>query len=475
MRISKTLIDTVFTSLTSIARLLAQFLAIPILARLLSPEDYGIVAMALPYVFFAMVISDAGIGMSLIRTSVNNYRVWSTCFWISLILGSVLTSLLFLGAPFFSLFLEEPRLEPIVKALAFTVFLQSFFSIPGAELQQSQRFKLLSIIEIFSIAVGIIIAIFAARNGAGPWALVFQQLAFYILRAILNFWFSTFRPRLYFSWQEAKSHIKFGGNLLAIELIRFLSKSADKIVIGKLLTVAAVGVYSMAFQFAQLPSMLVTGPLQYVFYAKLSKIKEDTIGISKIFIFLTRVLAIIIFPFVGMVAAAHQPVFTVLLSDKWLGSGNIYMLIAAASSLNAVMGISNIIRIVLGRTDLQLRIVTEQGLLWVFMLLSVASYGIEWLAIAYSIVFIAYAPRQLMITLPIIRCTYGVYFKSIIIPIVCTLIGIGSYTIIVDFYSINLYMQIITAAFLSFCCMLLAWYLQKEVIKSEMKLLALID
>ncbi len=427
MSLRKTIFDTAVMSFVSVFRMLAQFAVIPLLSRILSPADYGVVAMAMPFIFFAMMFADAGIGMSLVRTPASERRIWSTCFWLSLMLGAGLAVLMVALAPVAAYFLEEPQLTPIIMVLSLIVFIQAASAIPGSALQQDLKFKVTAMIEIVSIGSGIAVAVAVAFGGGGVWALVLQQLCFYVVRASLTLWYSSFRPQKVWDFASVKEHLLFGRDILNINVIAFFARSLDNVIIGKVLTAAAAGVYSMAFQFARLPAMLVTGPLQYVLYSKLAQVKEDKAAIRETFLILTRMLAIIMFPAMGMVAVAYEPVFSLLLSEKWVESGRIFMLVATASAMQAVTGICGTVRLVLGRTDYQLRGTIEVGSIWLVALLCTVQFGLEWVGLAYSIVFILYTPRTLMLTLPLIDCSGWAYARAIAVPAVITLLCVGAF------------------------------------------------
>ena len=467
MSARKAFFDTVAVSFVSAFRLLAQFIAVPILSRLLSPSDYGLVAMAMPFLLFAMVIADAGIGVSLVRTPAGERHVWSTCFWLSLMLGAGLAAIMMVAAPFFAMLFEERRLQPIVMVLGVAVFIQSLSAIPTALLQREQKFRLLARTEVVALALGIFAAIAIALCGGGAWALVARQLVFHSLRAGLNFWFTSFRPGKIFDMPSVKEHLVFGRDMLGVNVILFLSRSIDNLVIGKIITVAAVGVYAMAFQFARLPMMLISGPLQYVFYAKLVNVKDDIQALRGTFLFLTRLLAILIFPAMGMVAVAHEPIFALLLSEKWAASGRVFMLAAAGCALQAVMGIGPTIRMVLGRTDYQFRAAVESGVLWLLALFISAEFGLEWVAIAYSVAFIAYAPRSLSLTLPLIGCSAFSYWRTMIIPGVVTGLCITVYSI----FSGGAWTDVCFAAGLAIIGLLVSAFFQRRELAEGLRFL----
>ncbi len=412
-------------SSVGVVRLLAQFFAIPILSRLLSPADYGVLGLAMPFIIFALTLADPGVSMSLVRTPATDRKAWSTCFWLSLLLGLALGGLMAGFAPVAAMILGEPRLGPIIMALALIIVAQALVAIPGASLQQSQQFKVIAGTELAPTVAGIATAVAIAFRGGGVWALVGQQLVFYAVRLILVLTFSSFRPRLVFDWTSAREHVLFGGNVLGTNLLGLFLRSTDNLIIGKVAGITPVGLYAMGLQFARLPMMMVTGPMQYVLYAQLAKIKDDKVAIRRAFIFLTRSLALVIFPIVGMVAVAHQQVFDLILSAKWSESGELFMIIAPVCALQAVTSLGGTVLMVTGRADIQLRNTVEFGIIWIVALLSSVWFGIWWVAVAYNIAVLAYLPRSLHMVLPHIECPARVYLGAFITPMLSTLLGIG--------------------------------------------------
>lgn len=423
---------TAMISSVRLLRLISQFVAIPILARLLSPEEYGLVAIAMPFALFAMMIADAGIGISLVRTPASERVVWSTCFWLTAILGAILALLMAALAPLAASLFEQPPLVPMMIALGFVVLAQAIHLIPVAALQQAQRFKAIAIIEIFSTALGIATALYMAYNNYGAWALIGQQIAIFAVKAVCICFISPFRPLLIFRWREVREHLLFGRNVLGTGLVNYFSRSTDNWIVGKTLGAALVGFYSMAFLFARLPQQIIAGPLQFVMYAQLVKMKDDTAGIAHIFLLMTRLLAILIFPTMGLVAAAHAPVFSLLLSDKWLQSAFIFMVIAPACAIQAVMAICETVVLSLNRTDIQLRTSIEYALVWIGALLVAVGYGIIPAAVTFTVLTLFYQLRYLRLMLPLINSSLRYYFSAYLIPLIATITGIASYVAIVN-------------------------------------------
>lgn len=468
MSIRKTVFDTAAMSSVNMLRLVTQFLAVPILARLLSPADYGVVAMAMPFVLFAMIITDAGIGMSLVRTPASERNVWSTCFWLSIGLGIVLAVIMILTAPIAAIVFDNKQLAPVVMALSLIVFIQSLGAISGAALQQKQQFKIMAAMDIVATLVSIGLAVLVASKGGGVWALVVQQLAYYAIRTALTIKCAPFRPEMVFDLHNVKEHLTFSRDILVMNIIGFFARSLDNLIIGKVLASAATGIYSMAFQFARLPFMLVTGPLQYVLYAKLAHHKDNKPAIRATFLMLTRVLAIVVFPIMGMVAAAYHPLFNWLLSAKWAMSGKLFMLVAPASALQAVTSLTATIMLVFGHANIRLKITIEFTLLWILALLISVSFGLEWIGIAYSAAVLLYTPRSLMLSLPMIGCSFLSYCRTFITPFIVTMLCIVSFWQLQQFFLLGEIMQLIIAAILAMAGVAVSAWLQRNVLMSEL-------
>ena len=404
----------------NVVRLFVQFFSIPVLARLLTPADYGLAAMAMPVVLLLMMIADAGLGNSLVRTGAADGLAWHTCFWLSVGLGTVISMAVVVLAPLVGLLLGEPALAPVLMALAAVVPLQTCTIVPGAALQKQARFGTIAAVEIAALGAGIGAAVIGAVAGRGVWALVGQQLVFYAVRLTLTLTLSPYRPRLVFHLGDAWEHVIFGRNLLGVNLISSASRSLENLVIGRVYGPGPVGVYAMAFQFARLPFMLVTGPLQYALYPHVASLRDDKAKLAPLFLLLTRVLASVVLPAVGLVAVASEPVFHLLLSKKWGQAAPLFVLIAPAASLQPVTAVLGTFLMALGRTDVQMRLAAGFASMWLFGLMLSVWYGIEAVAAVYSVCAVVFSVWSLRVCLPLLNCSFTMYARTLLWPLATT-------------------------------------------------------
>jgi O-antigen/teichoic acid export membrane protein len=407
---------TALIGFVNVVRLLVQLFSVPVLARLLSPEDYGLAAMAMPVILFVMMLADAGLGTSLVRTAKTDEPAWHTCFWLSVGLGTFLGCVIALLSPVVGYTLHEPRLTSLTLALAAIIPLQTFTLVPGAALHKQGRFGIIASTEIVAICTSIGAALFCGLSGLGVWALIWQQIVFYAVRLVLTLTRSTYRPRLVFDLHDAWGHVIFGRNLLGVSVISFVSRSLETLAIGRIRGPGPVGIYSMAFQFARLPFMLVTGPLQYVLYPHVAAIREDKKKLAKLFLLLTRALAMVCLPAVGLVAAASDPIFHLLLSKKWGHAAPIFVLIAPAAALQPVTAILGTFLLALGRTDVQMRLAAQFAAVWLVGVMLSVWYGIVAVAAVYSVSALLFSLWTLRVSLPLVECSPTVYARALLWP-----------------------------------------------------------
>ena len=406
-----------------ILRLVVQLAAVPLLARLLSSEDYGLSAIAMPLVFFVMMIADAGLSNSLIRLPRIDTRAWHTCFWLMTGLGVILSLAVALLSPAIGAFYHDARLTPVVASLGAIIVAQTLVTVPGAALQHQKRFGLIAITEITATFASIGTAIAVALAGFGVWALVWQQIVFYGVRVILTWLFTPYRPALVFDLSEAREHAVFGSHLLGANLISYGSRSLDNLMIGKIFGPGPVGIYAMAFQFARLPFMIVSGPCQYTMYPVVAGLRDDVTAFASLFLLITRLLAVLTFPTIALVAACSQPIFHLLLSPKWGDAAAIFSLIAPAAALQPVTAVTGTFLMALGRTDLQMKLAFQCSVLWIPAVLLTVWHGIAAVAVSYSLCMLLFSLWSLSISLPLIGCTASAYARALLWPAV---IAIGS-------------------------------------------------
>jgi O-antigen/teichoic acid export membrane protein len=415
------------------AKLLAtasQILVLPIIARHLTPHEFGVVALAMTFVLFTMAITDAGLGSSLVRTDMHDNRVWSSAFWFVGGLGLGLAALMAALAPLVALWYAEPELQAVLLTLAVVPVLQGMLAVPQAEMQKRGAILQIAFGELLGTFAGLGVAIWIATAGGGAWALVAQQLVFWLIRSINIIYTTQLRPEWTFSWSALGEHLRFGRDTVGFALVRFAVRQSHNLVIGKFLGPYPLGIYSMATRFANLPTDVIGGPVFYALYAHLAAMRDDKSAMRHTILAVSRLLAIIIFAPMALVAAGSEAFFTFFLSEKWSGVSTVFLLIAPAGALNGVAILYGTVLMATGETGLRLRIAVEMAVYWLALLFCAISFGIKTVALANTFWFVSYFPRLTRLFLKSLECDRQSYIGVLLGPAIIAVVSALAHTLV---------------------------------------------
>lgn len=417
MALKKLAFSAAALSAARAAQTILSFLALPFLARLLGPAEYGLVALAMSFVLFTMAFSDAGMGQSLVRTPPEHTVVWSSTFWmIALLSGSLGLLLAAVAWPAAWVF-DEPRLAPLVLALAPLPLIQGMLSPALADLQQREKFTTMAVAEITGAVCGVALAIWIAFSGGGAWALVAQQLGAWGGKGVIVIANTRFRPRFVMRLSELNDHVRFGRDTAAWSLVNFFARQIDPLVIAKIIGTASLGLYAMATRLMSLPAFLVSGPVGSTLYTRMVALRDDKPGLRTLLLIASRALAAFIFPPMAILCVAATPFIQVFLGDRWLPAAPIFAVLAPIGALQAVTALNGPLLMAVGRTDLRLRLSWELTALWVVAVPFLAFQGINAVAIGFAVIFMLYLPRTLQLFLRPIDTSIRDYLGAISIPL----------------------------------------------------------
>lgn len=408
-------------SAARIFQLASSFVAIPFLARMLTPADFGLAALALSLVMFFTMIGDAGLGRSLVRVDASDTEAWSSAFWASVLLMLLLSGLFFLLSWPAAAFFNEPRLVPIMMVLSLAPVLMGVSEIPASSLLQKEKFQWLATAEFAAGAAGIIVALWVAFHGGGAWALVWQHLAQRITKGTIVQIASQLYPRLVLNFDKLKDHLRFMVDTAAWSMTMFVNRQADTLVVGKFLGASTLGFYNIAVRIMQLPVNILGGSLHSVIYPRFVQLRHDNKALRELVLFATMAQAFLVFPGVAAVAAASHAFFTLLLSERWAASGEIFTLLAVTAAIQTIVAINGSLLQAIGRTGTRLRLTVEYAVLWTISALATAPFGIEAVALGCSVTSVIYLPRLLSLYLGPIECTPLDFMRALAAPTLAAL------------------------------------------------------
>ena len=327
-----------------------------ILARLLVPKDYGLIAMTQIFFTISACFIDSGFSTALMRKKERTALDYSTVYVTNVCLTFVFALILCLASPWIAAFYHEPILKDIVIANAILLVLNSFTAVQGTRLSINLQFKTASIISVVSTVIVGVTTIILAYMGFGVWSLVYPNFLQPFIKGIMYYHFQRWFPGIQFSWKTWREFFAFGSKLLASALLNTLYENITPLVIGKKYSASDLGFYSRARGYAMLPATTFQGMLSAVTFPVLCSIQDDDERLRDAYRRLIRASAFVVFPILVGLAALARPFITVLITDKWAESIP-YLEIVCFSVMWYPVHVLNLNLLqVKGRSDLFLRL-----------------------------------------------------------------------------------------------------------------------
>lgn len=379
-----------------------QFLFGILLARLLTPNDYGMIAMLTVFIAVSQTFIDSGFGNALIRKLDRTEADKATVFFFNIFMAVACYGIIFLSAPLIAQFYGMPELTDILRILAINLIIQAFGSIQHLNLTIDLNFKTLAKVTFIGAIVGGTAGLICAYNGLGVWSLVVQQMATTSCRVILFWVLVHWRPKTFFNKSSFKNMFGFGSKLLASGLLNTLYDNIYDLIIGKAFSAATLGNYSRASHFANFPSSNVTGIFQRVTYPVLSRIQDDHAKLRKGYLKFLNMATLVIFPLMIGLAALTKPLILLVLSDKWVDAILILQIICIAQMWYPVHAINLNILQVMGRSDLFLKLEIIKKIEGITVLCITLPFGIiamcfgQWFNAIFGLVVNTYYSGKLL-------------------------------------------------------------------------------
>lgn len=371
-----------------------------VLARLLSPYEYGLVGMVAPVLGFLRVFRDAGLYIATIQREKVTPELMSTVFWLNLVIGLAVTVLLIPLAWGLVKFYNIPELRGITLALAIAFALDAVMSQHQALLRRAMRFKTQAIIDITGLLAGVATGIGMAIHGCGYWSLIGLQAATSTVGAIGVFLAEPWLP----GWPQrgtgAGTMARFGRLVTGANLLNYIFRNADNVLIGWRFGPEPLGLYQKAYGLLMLPINQVNAPIGNVAIVTLSRLQTDPERLRRYFIGGYTVIASLALPIVTGATLFASDIIRFVLGEKWTAAIPIFQFLAPAALIGALLNPFGWLYISLGRADRQLRCAVVWCTLVVAAFFAGLRYGPEGVAIAYSGI-------SVVLALPI--CLYGLH------------------------------------------------------------------
>lgn len=351
----KTLHGTLWSAVERFSVQGIAFVVMIVMARMLTPEDYGLVGMLTIFIAISQSLIDSGFSQALIRKQNRTETDNSTVFYFNIAVGAVLYLVLFLCAPLIARFYDQPILVPLTRLVSLSVLINSFVVVQRALLTVNIDFKTQAKASCIAALSAGAVGIGMAYGGFGVWSIVWYQLTNLSVNVGLLWLLSKWRPQRIFSWAAFRELFGFGSKLAVSGIIDTLYNNVYLIVIGKVFSASDLGYYTRASQFAQFPSSNLTGILQRVTFPVLCTIQDEDERLRSVYRRFLRLSAFIVFPLMMGLAAVAHPLVVLLLKEQWAFSAVLLQILCFCMMWYPIHAINLNLLQVKGRSDLFLK------------------------------------------------------------------------------------------------------------------------
>lgn len=418
----KTVAGISWTMFSQISRQGVQFVLDVILARLLTPDDYGLIGMVTVFTGFALIFTDLGFGSALVQKKDASERHYTSIFWLNTLTGLILTILFIVGSPLIANFYDEEILRPVTILISMTFVLGSLGLVQKALLRKALDFRRLAIAELGALLIAGSVGVGLALSGYGIWSLAWQVVVLTALTSLFLWVVSSWRPTFHYNRPAVRELLAFSGNLLGFESVNYWLRNGDYLLVGRFLGEVSLGLYTKSYQLMLVPLRLISTNISQVMFPAFSTIQDDHERIGNIYLKITRTIAMITFPIsLGLWSVAPEFV-EVVFGTKWLEMVPVLRYLSLVSMFQSIGTLNGNLYLSQGRTDLQFKVGIIIGIVGLLFIYFGLPYGIVGVAIAYSIFsFLAFFP-SVSIAVGLIGLSIGAVIKNLYLLLIFALI-----------------------------------------------------
>lgn len=360
-----------------------HFIVTMVMARLLDPADFGLLAMLMVFTTFSTLLAEGGLGSALVQKQSANADAETSVFLVNLGLGCLLACVMWLLAPSIAGFYAQPALVPLLQLLLWVIPLSAAATVPNAVLSRELNFRKRAAAELIASLGSGAVALLLAFHGHGVWSLVWQAVAGAGLRALLLWLLSAWRPRGRLDRQVLSGLLRFGGLLLLANAMNLASVRLQSLLIGRLFDARTLGFYTLAQDTQQAPAQFMVGLLNRVGLPMFSMVATQPVKLTGALRLALRLSVFVFAPCMAIIAVIAKPLVLVLYGPGWLPAAPLLAILALAAAFWPLHVLNIAALSALGRTDLVLKLEIAKALVSLPLILAVAKFGA--LAVAWSV------------------------------------------------------------------------------------------
>jgi O-antigen/teichoic acid export membrane protein len=443
------------------------------IARLLRPEDYGLMGMAGILAGYIQLFSEMGLGAAIIQKPDLNQKELSSIFWFTSALGVLFAFAGFLLAYPTSLLFREPRVIPITKVISALFVFGSLTIVPINLMKKEARFKEIGQIQFAAAVVSSLIALVLAYKGFGVWALAGAAISLNLFTMLLTVRACRWRPSLHFNFGETKTLLKFGLNVAVANTLYYLFDQSDILIVGKLFNARMLGYYSMATKLASVPSDKIVSIITQVSYPVFAKYQGDSDMSREVYLRITELTVLLTAPmFLGCALFADQ-LIPLLLGPRWLPTVYFFKVLCVAKMCASLMSLNSAINTAQGRPHWAswVNLASLATMAPAFVVCGrqgFHSLGVPWLSI-YPVIYALWTAVTLRKIHVQIRNYLGIIAPTILSTVLIVVLSQSLYSVVGPFITLGLNRLLISLIQQGVFCLLLysvyVLYMEKSVIQ----------
>lgn len=387
----KTVVGMVWSTIQRFGKMGIAFVANLVMARLLTPDDYGAIGILMIFIALSMIFIDAGFGNALIQKSKPTEEDYSTIFYFNLIISGVIFLILFFTAPVIAKFYNMELLCDLLRVLSLVLIINALSLIQDCRLRKEMNFKVLSIATVISATLGAAVGIYTAYIGYGVWSLVIYNIVESLVRAIILWVLCRWMPILCFSWTSIKQLFRYGGFLLANSFLFTLRRNGVAIFMGKLYPASDLGYYSQAKKLEEVPVTAIQTIIGQVTFPLFSSVKDNAAQLREVQRRGNILLAFLCVPLMALLLVLAHDIVIGLYTEKWAAAVPYFQVLCVCGIFVSLQEVNANVITALGYSGLYFKWSIVKTVLLFALLYAGSFIGISGMLLAWCVQnFLAY-------------------------------------------------------------------------------------
>jgi O-antigen/teichoic acid export membrane protein len=407
-----------------------------LLARLLTPQDFGIIAMVSVFIGLANLFKDAGLSMATIQKDVITAGQISTLFWANIVISFFLGGIIVAIAPLISIFYDRPELTAVTIALALSFVIQGVSLQHSALLRRHMRFIALGTIEILGAIVGLIVAVFLALQGWSYWALVYSNIFTSLSIVIFTIFFCPWIPGGIKGGTGVRQMLSFGINITGYNFVNYFSQHADKILIGKFIGADALGLYNKSYQVISMPMAAIRRPIANVAMPAFSRIQNNPQTIRNYTQYYIFLLSFFTMPLMIIGALFPEEIILLVFGEQWVEAAQVFQILSVIGFIQPASSVTGLLLVSCGKAKQNLRKGLFVSIITVSSFLVGLNWGVYGVAVCYAIATYSLLIPTLWYTSIHTSLHMSVFFLSIWRPCFASILSV-----FIFYYLINPFLK----------------------------------